>query len=84
MASGKPTPGLTARVKKRCGLSKPAIVAGLAALVWCGGATAARAETLTLGYLVGWGHVTLAEAEISFSQTDARYRLAGTGRTRFL
>ena len=61
-----------------------AICAGLAALLWCGDPAAARAETLTLGYLVGWGHVTLAEAEISFSQTDGRYRLSGTGRTRGL
>lgn len=60
------------------------VVVGLAALLWWGGPTAARAETLTLGYLVGWGHMTLAEAEVSFSQSDAGYRLGGTGRTRGL
>ncbi len=43
-----------------------------------------RADSLTLGYLVGWGHVTLAEAEVTYSQTDSRYQLTGEGRTRGL
>jgi len=63
-------------------LSKPASTAGLTVLLWSLGATVARADTLTLDYLVGWGHVTLAEAEVSFSQSDSRYHLIGTGRTR--
>jgi len=45
-------------------------------------ATAARAENLTLGYLVSWGHLTVAEAEVSYSQSESRYHLIGDGRTR--
>ncbi len=54
----------------------------LAALLGLLATAAARAETVTLGYLVGWGHLTIAEAEVSYSQTRSRYRLVGDGRTR--
>lgn len=55
---------------------------GLAALLGLFAATAARGETLSLDYLVGWGHLTIAEAEVSYSQTESRYHLVGDGRTR--
>ncbi|MDX1576757.1 MAG: DUF3108 domain-containing protein [Kiloniellales bacterium] len=54
----------------------------LATLIALPVAAAARAETVSLDYLVGWGHLTIAEAEVSFSQTESSYRLIGDGRTR--
>ena len=56
--------------------------AGLAALLGLFAVTGARGETLSLDYLVGWGHLTIAEAEVSYSQTESRYHLVGDGRTR--
>lgn len=58
--------------------------AGLAGLLWILGPTAIQAEPLTLRYLAGWGHMTLAEAEISYSQSESRYHLVSKGRTRGL
>ncbi len=60
------------------------IRAGLAGLLGILGPTAIQAEPLTLSYLVGWGHMTLAEAEISYSQSEIRYHLVSKGRTRGL
>lgn len=69
---------------KAAALSRLSIVAGLAGLLGVGASTASRAETLTLSYLVAWGHVTLAEAEVSYRQSGSRYHLVGSGRTRGL
>lgn len=62
-------------------LPRLAVAAGLAILLGSLAPAAARAENLTLSYLVAWGHLTLAEAEVSYRQSGSRYRLAGNGRT---
>ncbi len=54
----------------------------LAALLPVLGPSMARAETQTFGYLLAWGHLTLAEAEVSYRQSGASYHLMGQGRTR--
>ena len=63
-------------------LVRPALVAAAACLLGVAAPTASRGEALTLSYLVGWGHLTLAEAEVSYRQSGSRYRLAGSGQTR--
>lgn len=54
----------------------------LAALLPAVGPNTARAETQTFGYLLAWGHLTLAEAEVSYRQSGSNYHLMGQGRTR--
>ena len=61
--------------------SFPGAAVGLAALLGLIAGTA-RGETLSLNYLVGWGHLTIGEAAVSYRQTESRYRLVGDGRTR--
>ena len=39
------------------------------------------AETFSAKYQVAWGHVTLAEAEVSHSYADDAYTLTGSGKT---
>jgi hypothetical protein len=54
----------------------------LAVLLVTLAAPPSRAETQTFGYLLAWGHLTLAEAEVSYQQSGSRYHLIGQGRTR--
>lgn len=61
---------------------RPVVAAALAALCGLLAPAVVRAENLTLGYLVSWGHLTVAEAEVSYSQSESRYHLIGDGRTR--
>jgi len=63
-------------------LVRPVLAAAVACLLGVAAPTASRGEALTLSYLVGWGHLTLAEAEVSYRQSGSRYRLVGSGRTR--
>jgi len=54
---------------------------GLMGMIAIGSTTTVQAAPLTLQYLVGWGHVTLAEAEISYSRSENLYLLESVGRT---
>lgn len=75
--------GVLAKGRRISGpLVSAGLAAGLATLLAAPGSKAVHAEPLTLGYLVGWGHLTLAEGEISYSQSEGRYHLVGSGRTR--
>ncbi len=65
-------------------LRRLVIRTGLAGLLGILGPAAIQAESLTLSYLVGWGHMTLVEAEISYSQSEIGYHLVSKGRTRGL
>jgi len=54
---------------------------GLAGLIAVSGAARVQSAPLTLQYLVGWGHMTLAEAEISYASAENLYFLKSAGRT---
>jgi len=62
-------------------LTRLVMSAGLTGLIGVFAAATGRAESLTLSYLVAWGHVTLVEVEVSVRQTGSRYHLVGGGRT---
>jgi len=63
----------------------PALAAlGLAAILGSTGPTVLWAETFSLGYQVAWGHLTLAEGEMSYSEAEARYRVRSSGHTEGL
>ena len=66
---------------KASALAWRAVAVALAGFLGALSPTAGRGENLSLSYVVAWGHVTLAEAEVSYRQSDARYHLVGNGQT---
>ena len=84
MGSGRKSLGRKSCSANMHTLRRLVVPAGLAGLLGILDPTAIHAEPLTLSYLVGWGHMTLAEAEISYSQSENRYHLVSKGRTKGL
>lgn len=59
-----------------------AATVGLTALLATLAPRDSHGEDVVLGYELAWGNLTLAEAEVSYRQSDSRYHLVSNGRTR--
>ena len=81
MGANRKTSGRNAYGGKGRARWRPAASVGLAALLAALAPTSVHAEELSFGYQLAWGHLKLADAEVSYRESGSHYHLVSSGRT---